>query len=113
MRKWSNSLEVEELYKQIKLSIASMLADSALLPNFNGFLGNFMPADVKREEIEIIKSQENIHLLRITYYTNYHYLTKDLIFDKKNLPYAHQFTSGLPEEPKVILFINLSVEANR
>lgn len=101
MKKWSINPDFEEFSKNVMIAVAAAINNSLILPNFNGFLGNYMPAEVKREEIELIKSRENVHLLRITYYTSFHYLSKDLVFDKRNIPYVHQYSTINIEDPKV------------
>lgn len=100
LRKWSPTPELELLIDDLK---SKAISNKPSLPNFNRFIGQFMPAEVKREIIELIDTNDGIHLLKIVYFTNYHHLTKDLIFDRKNSIYQHNLYqySSFTEKPKV------------
>lgn len=67
--------EHTKIAEQIKEKIHLILSHKHILPQLNGFLGPFLPAEVKREVIELVHQQENIFLLKITYFTSYRYLS--------------------------------------
>lgn len=50
--------------------LLSEVMDKVTIPGFNGFLGKFIPKDLKREIFDLIYAKEGVYVFKIDYYTN-------------------------------------------
>ena len=76
------------------------MSDHQLLPDFTAYVGKYLHGNIKREEIKLLKSVDQIYFFQVEYFTAVIPLEKDIDFSK-----SKSFIGGyslLDDEPKVI-----------
>lgn len=61
--------------------------DKSILSNFTSFLGKYLPVEIKKEEISLIKFQDDLMLIKIDYYSSYQMLNSNIKYDYRNASY--------------------------
>jgi hypothetical protein len=93
--------KLKSITPDIDKILLSFEENKSILKDFPGFANNYLIKDIKREEIKLISTGDNLYIIKFEYFGNYIPITKDIDFSESGSNYSSGMGSSVTTDPEV------------